>query len=266
MNVAVKVFYIGTKYHGSQMQPGLRTIEGELQKAVNKYNAENYGKVKFSGRTDKGVHSLGQIVVLPIKGEMFYPEKLNTELPEDIIVWAWTKVPPNFNPRRDVNSRTYRYFYPTWNVSLDFEKMRIAANEFIGEHNFSHFAKPRNDQNPVTIIHNLEIFQNNTYIEFKIRGRNFLWMMVRKIIRALIQVGSNELNIETLRDIINLKSKPQKGFQPVPANGLILWDIETKFNFTINKKGIKRIKQLVNSYIFNLEQGLNIMKKINDFM
>ncbi len=265
MNVVVKLFYLGTRYHGSQIQPGLKTIERELQKAVDKYNETHLGRVKFSGRTDKGVHSLGQIVVLPINDTTFYPEKLNTNLPEDIIAWAWTEITSKFNPRRQVKSRTYKYILPIKNRNYDINKIIEASKILIGEHNFTYFSKPSNEQNPKTAIYDIEVIDKENYLEFIVKGRNFLWMMVRKIVTALMLVGYDQIDIQDIKDLLLMRKKPSRGFQPAPANGLILWDIETDLKFKINPKGINRIKKLMNDYLFNLQQSIKIMEEINDY-
>ena len=110
-NHLARVFYLGGRYHGSQYQPGLNTVQGELIKALTEWSGEDHSTqtVQLAGRTDRGVHSIGQLVMINTE-EQFSIDKINRHLPDDILLWASTKAPPGFAPRYDVLMRHYRYY------------------------------------------------------------------------------------------------------------------------------------------------------------
>ena len=114
MRTALKVAYIGTDFHGFQVQPDVKTIEGELLRALSELNIiDNRHSANYiaAGRTDKGVHAIGQVIAFDTDNpDMVMPRAINSRLPGTIWTWAWSEVvPPGFDPRRDTLSREYRY-------------------------------------------------------------------------------------------------------------------------------------------------------------
>ena len=222
MRIALKLAYFGTNFHGFQYQPNVRTVEGELFKAFKKLNIDlDKANYKCAGRTDAGVHAFGQVIALNVEKPIF-PRILNAYLPEDITVWAWAKVPDDFNPRH-AKSRIYMYVFPAKNY--DISAMRKAAKLLLGTHDFSNFTKKFGEgESCVRTIYNVELRVNKDFIIFEIEGNAFTWNMVRCIVTALEEVGSGHRSIEWFKDMLN-PDRYRERIKPAPAYGLILKDI-----------------------------------------
>jgi tRNA pseudouridine38-40 synthase len=241
-NVALRVAYQGTRYHGFQAQPGLPTIQGMLAEAV----AKVFGRtvtVEGSGRTDAGVHARAQTVNFrldhPIPTEKI-PEVLNRALPEDIVVYAAREVPDSFHARRDaiakvyvyqldrsrygdVFTRAFSYHYPH---PLDMASMRRAAAHLTGRHDFTSFcAASTAVENKVRTIFSLTIREEGIHWRIVCRGEGFLHHMVRIIAGTLIDVGRGMISPASIPDILLAKDRTRAGMT-APACGLTLWDVE----------------------------------------
>ncbi|MFX1559912.1 MAG: hypothetical protein ACFFBL_04950, partial [Promethearchaeota archaeon] len=182
-NYLSRLFYLGNRYHGSQYQPGLSTVQGELIEALTKWSGEHHSTqtVQLSGRTDRGVHSIGQLVMITTE-EHFNIDKINRCLPDDIIMWASAKAPPNFMPRYDVLMRHYRYYLDKSWANLNLELVKKAMILLIGSNDFNHLAKPDAGRNTITTIVNISIDECNDTCSLDIFGTRFLWKLVRKIV------------------------------------------------------------------------------------
>lgn len=228
MRIALKIAYIGTDYHGFQVQPDVMTIEGELIKAlqelniINNRHEANYGA---AGRTDRGVHALGQVIAFDTeKPEAAIPRAVNSKLPGTIRVWARVKVPDFFDPRRDARSREYRYIMTgNYDVSL----IRDACRIFAGMHDFSNFATPDKERTTVCKIEKIDARIERDFTIIDIKADFFLWHMVRKIATAMKMIGSGTRDISWLEAMLD----PQKfteALEPAPAYGLFLKNVEYK--------------------------------------
>jgi tRNA pseudouridine38-40 synthase len=228
MRVALKLAYFGTNFSGSQYQPNVRTVEGELFKAFRAIGIEpeNAG-YRCAGRTDAGVHAFGQVVAINVEeAKAVLPRILNSHLPEDIIVWAWAKVSSAFDPRRDATSRVYAYVLPA--KGYDISAMRKAAKLLIGTHDFTNFTKKFGEgTNCVRTIYNIELRINGDFVIFEIEGNAFTWNMVRCIISALESVGSGRRSVEWFEDMLD-PERHRERIEPAPAYGLILKDVKYK--------------------------------------
>ena len=236
--IALKLGYLGTNYHGFQVQPRFAgpTIEGELFTALQELNivddraVSNYAA---AGRTDKGAHALAQVVSFDTANTNVTPRMINSMLPDDIWVFALAKPASEFNARRDAISRAYRYFL--WlqpGENLDVVRMREASELFIGTHDFSNFAQPpgHNEQeapyySPIREIKRLEIATDGSrsFIVLDIEANSFLRKMVRKIVSALKLVGSGTKDTQWVEDLVERRITEQ--VEPVPAFGLILNEV-----------------------------------------
>ncbi len=230
--VALKIAYIGSKFHGYQRQPDYRTVEGELLKSFFEAEIiEDTWKAHYSvaGRTDKGVHSTGNVISF-ITDEEIRLNYLNGLLPKDIKIIGEAKVPYGFKVRFPL-SRTYTYvqpFNPFKNEELDFDKMNEAMKFFIGEHNFRNFSK-RHEKNPNRKIFDMNMKVDENLMVFTVEGESFLWNMVRKMVTSLILVGKDELKIEDIEKLLQpIELRERIRLQPAPANGLILSDMNYK--------------------------------------
>lgn len=256
------VAYDGTEYSGfaAQKDPSIRTIEGELNRALSELTGENILAAGAS-RTDAGVHALCNYAVFdtnsPIPPVKFAPA-VNTRLPEDIRVRKSVEVDSDFHPRTQRSEKTYeyriynaripdplkrRYAYCTY-FHLDIGKMRQAAEWLVGEHDFASFSNPARDtKNTVREITGIEIEERpcpvpqlmlsrrHTVSEadeardivIRVRGRGFLYNMVRIIAGTLIRVGRGMTQPEDISAILEARDRQAAG-DTAPARGLWLVD------------------------------------------
>ncbi|HQD25024.1 MULTISPECIES: tRNA pseudouridine(38-40) synthase TruA [Methanoculleus] len=230
MNLAIRFSYFGDRFYGSQMQPGLRTVEGEFIEACRRLQVfDDWREAHFvtAGRTDRGVHARNQVCSFRTEAPDRAVSALNHLLPADIWCTGWASVPDEFNPRYGALSRTYRYYF--FPAPEDVPSMHDAAQEFIGEHNFSAFSRP-SDRSPVRRILAARVFEDGPFAVFEVTGESFLWNMVRCMATALERVGRGEAGSG---DIARLLAKPAGQRVPAaPPEGLVLWDIDYGITFT----------------------------------
>jgi tRNA pseudouridine38-40 synthase len=236
MRYAFKVAYFGKDFHGSQYQPNVRTVEGEILKAL-----ENLGiktSIRFAGRTDAGVHAFGQVFSFDAD-EKIFPRILNSELPEDITTWAWAKVGDDFDPRK-ARSRTYMYIM--FGENYDISCMRKAIKLLKGTHNFSNFTKKFGEgENCVRTIYSAEIRADREFIIFEIEGNAFTWNMVRCIISALTEVGKKHRNVEWFEKLLH-PEKHKERIEPAPPYGLVLKDVKyDDVEFEVDEYALKTL-------------------------
>ncbi|MBR0472766.1 MAG: tRNA pseudouridine(38-40) synthase TruA [Methanosphaera sp.] len=264
--VALKIAYIGTNFHGYQRQPDYRTVEGELLKAFFEAGViTDTWKAHYSvaGRTDKGVHSTGNVISF-ITDEEIRLNYLNGLLPKDVKIIGEAKVPYGFKVRFPL-SRTYTYVQPLTpfeESKLDIDQMKEAMQYFIGEHNFRNFSK-RNEKNPNRKIFDMQLFVEDNLLIFKVIGESFLWNMVRKMVTSLMWIGQGKLDLNDFKRLfepIDLRERIR--LQPSPANGLILSDMDyknIKFKDCEYSKN-KLITELQKQYIYHNQEKLTNLK------
>ena len=162
-NYLSRLFYLGNHYYGSQYQLGLPTVQGELIEAVSEWSGEHHSPqtVQLAGRTDKGVHSIGQLVMITTERN-FSIDKINRYLPDDIIMWASIEAPLNFTPRYDVLMRHYRYYLDKDWTGFDLSAVKKAASLLAGSYDFNQLAKPDGDRSTITTILNISIHEQNS--------------------------------------------------------------------------------------------------------
>ena len=232
------VAYDGTEYHGWQVQPNARTIEGELNRCLSELLQEDI-QVIGASRTDAGVHAKGNIAVFDTDARM-PAEKisyaLNQRLPKDIVIQKSCQVDADFHPRHCDTRKTYsyhiyrgefpmplrtRYSYFTY-VPLDVTKMREAAAFFLGEHDFKSFCSANTQvESTVRTIEFLDVTEDDQELVITIRGNGFLYNMVRIIAGTLVDVGRGFLAVEDIPDILKACNRERAG-QTLPACGLVL--------------------------------------------
>ena len=236
--VILIVAYDGTEYHGWQVQPNARTIEGELNRCLSELLQEDI-QVIGASRTDAGVHAKGNIAVFDTDARM-PAEKisyaLNQRLPKDIVIQKSCQVDADFHPRHCDTRKTYsyhiyrgefpmplrtRYSYFTY-VPLDVTKMREAAAFFLGEHDFKSFCSANTQvESTVRTIEFLDVTEDDRELVITIRGNGFLYNMVRIIAGTLVDVGRGFLAVEDIPDILKACNRERAG-QTLPACGLVL--------------------------------------------
>lgn len=242
MRIKLTVAYDGTAYHGWQKQNNAVSVEEVLTEALRQLLGE---EVELAGasRTDAGVHALGNVAVFDTETRI-PPEKIavavNQRLPEDIRVMRSEQVPDSFHPRYGVSRKTYEYSItnaaiqlPTKRlyshfvyVPVDVERMRMAAQFFIGEHDFGGFCSAGSQvKSTVRCIYDIKILQNGEDIKIQVTGNGFLYNMVRIIAGTLIEVGMGRREPEMVRQAIERADRKLAG-PTAPARGLVLLGIE----------------------------------------
>lgn len=216
--------YDGTDYHGWQVQPGMTTIQGTLQKAVKRIVGKGV-HVMGAGRTDSGVHALGQVASL--QAEFSHPpdtlrRALTSILPPDIVVTAVEEMDNDFHAQRWAKWKRYRYTlltrpYPsaierryTLFVPrpLQIESMAEAARVLIGTHDFSSFQAAHGSvESPVRTVLVAEFRQEGDHLSFEIVAGGFLRHMIRIIMGTLLDVGRGRLRPEDLKAILEGKDR-----------------------------------------------------------
>jgi len=224
-HVALKLAYLGTKFHGFQRQPDLRTVEGELIKGlkaagiIKDLEKSNYS---IAGRTDRGVHALGNVVAFRTDKKIII-NHINNFLPKDIKILGSTGIPLGFKPRY-AHRRHYRYVIQEdrWDEDWDLEKMQEAARFMEGTHNFRNFSK-RNERNPIRTVELVRITKRNGNYLVDVFGMSFLWSMVRKMVSVILSAGKSETDVKDVKNFFDPKCKVL--IAPVFADGLILMDV-----------------------------------------
>jgi tRNA pseudouridine38-40 synthase len=236
-HLCATVAYDGTDFWGFQIQAEGRTVQGTLEAALAKITQEQ-ARVAAAGRTDSGVHALGQVVAFPTRWDRTLDElhrAWNAVLPDDVAVCSLAEVEPDFHPRFDARSRHYRY--SVWNHSvrnpllrrtalwerrpLDLDAMGKAAEALVGEHDFATFGSPPQGTNTVRRVLRAEWHCDGACVHLDIEANAFLYRMVRSIVGTLIHVGCGELGIAQFRAAFESGRRSLAG-PTAPAHGLCL--------------------------------------------
>lgn len=254
MRYACKVQYIGKNYAGSQIQfrNGCQietpTIQGELEKALctliigrNTEDSNRPIKTIFSGRTDRGVNSQGQVVHFDtdktiVASEFIY--HLNEILPSDISVTDLKEVNPTFHAQKSAKRRHYRFEFVNRKYKnafdgdlmrvkyeVDVERMQNSLNYLIGEHDFSSF-KSSGTLNPskICFIERAECRRVGDRIVIDIEGNRFLYNMVRTIVGTLLEIEGHNLSSSHMKNVLDAKDRRKAG-QTVSPYGLTLLEV-----------------------------------------
>ncbi len=223
VKLAFRVAYCGDHFAGSQIQPGFRTVEGEFIAACTRLGLfVDWRKAHFaaSGRTDRGVHAMGQVFSFLTGTPDRAIAALNYQLPKDCWCTGYARALPGFHPRYDAKFRTYRYFFRE--PDLDVARMEGAATLFLGVHDFTGFAKVT-DKNPERKVLAAAIGTENGILYLEITAGSFLWHMVRCIATALRDIGMRTSDAESITR--RLDGHYAGGIHPAPPEGLVLWDV-----------------------------------------
>lgn len=224
MRLAFRVSYLGSRFYGSQMQAEYRTVEGEFVAACQRLGLfSDWREAGFlcAGRTDRGVHSCGQVIAFTTDVPDRAIQTLNLQLPPDCWCTGYAEVAPEFHPRYDAKSRTYRYYFSK--TPSDVVSMERAAHHFIGCHNFTNLARVR-DKNPWRNILKIGIGENEGFNYLEVKAESFLWHQVRCMATALLQVGEGEADESYIVSL--LEGEVKRSPQPAPAEGLVLNDTD----------------------------------------
>ena len=263
-----RLFYLGDYYYGSQVQPGLKTVQGELIDAMHAWSKESHSKqtVQLSGRTDRGVHSFGQLVLLTTD-KQFNIDQINKHLPEDIILWAKTKAPEGFRPRSSALMRHYRYYLgPVWK-NIDHNQVKKGISLLIGSKDFNMLSKPDGDRNTATTVLNISTGEDSGIPFLDVFGTSFLWKFVRKTVTVLTEIGLHRMEPDVILEVIQgIRKRNRGGVEPAPAENLILMETIVPFSLTPSKYGIKRIQKQVNNRLDFIKRTNNTLSGFSSYL
>ncbi|MDD1687348.1 tRNA pseudouridine(38-40) synthase TruA [Methanoregula sp.] len=229
VRLAFRVSYLGSSFFGSQMQVSSRTVEGEFIAACQRlslFSDWREAGFLFAGRTDRGVHAIGQVAAFTTTAPERAVRTINTQLPPDCWCTGFAEVPAQFHPRYDAKMRTYRYYFAE--RPSDVGAMARAAGRFVGNHNFTNFARLE-DRNPYRTVLSATVVEERDFVFLEVTAESFLWHQVRCMASALLRVGDGEAeeSIDAL-----LTAEAEKPLQPAPSEGLILWDTDCGISWT----------------------------------
>jgi tRNA pseudouridine38-40 synthase len=233
--------YDGTAFAGSQYQPNARTVQGELEEALNRLTGERT-RVRFAGRTDAGVHATGQVAAFCLarrsgERQAGWPElqrQLNAMLPPDLVVRSLRSAAAGFDPRRDALARVYRYRirmagdrrmadrHRTLEIDdlLDVGAMRAAAAALPGERDFGALGSHAQGRT-IRRVTDVRIVQRGTSVEVRVTANAFLRRMVRSIVALLIEAGRGRLDPDAVDALLKAGDRALDG-RAAPARGLTL--------------------------------------------
>ncbi len=234
------VSYDGTNFVGYQVQPKGRTVQAEIERVLKIMHKGEYIPVSASGRTDSGVHAVGQVIHfdtnLQIPTERWV-RALNIQLPQDIFIKQVEILDTTFHARFNTIGKRYIYKMNTeFNVferhythyvpyELNIEKMQEALTYVVGTHDFSSFCPTRTEKtDKVRTIYEADVKKINNEIIFSFMGDGFLHNMVRILVGTAIEMGSGKRLPETMKDIILAKDRTSAAMT-APGQGLYLWEV-----------------------------------------
>lgn len=222
-NIALEISFDGSNFHGFQIQPDARTIQGELEKALKEITKEDINLISC-GRTDAGVHANYHVSNFLTELDMpaiAYKHKLDMLLPEDILVINSKEVDTEFNSRYDAKSKTYvykiyndKYMYPYLRdymlhikYNLDLDEMRKASKLLEGVHDFTPFMKLGQDKDPIRSLDSINISKQNNLIEIEFKAQSFLHNQIRIMVGLLIDIGRGFRKADYVNEIFEKNIK-----------------------------------------------------------
>lgn len=238
------VAYDGTKFHGFQRQPKLRTVQGVLEKALFKMTKGKEITIFGSGRTDAGVHAFGQVIHFDYPGNIPADRMLkavNSLMPLDVIVKDSEIVDNSFHARYGVKKKTYQYrvdcgyytdpfkrFYTGhYPYPIDLKKIETAIGDLEGTHDFTSFAASGGViENKVRTIYSATVKYDKEQDEliFEFTGNGFLYNMVRILVATLLEIGNGRRDIHDFLRLFEVKDR-QEARGTAPASGLYLKEV-----------------------------------------
>ena len=232
----VALGYHGSDFHGSQIQRDVRTVQGEMTKALRQLDWWSDGCLEISSRTDAGVSvrmnlaaiSLSESVLLNV-GEATFVRAINDHLPVDLVVWQAQRVSGE-SIVRFASSRTYLYrceMIPKWPQEFDNDLCGAACAAFVGKHDFSNFCRLEDNRSPLRTVDSVEPWRDTSgrIVGISVTAESFLWNQIRRIASAIHRVILSEISVD---DIVSALANPEVPVDHgrAPADGLILWSLD----------------------------------------
>lgn len=242
MNIKLTIEYDGTHYHGWQIQPNGKTIQEVLEQGIEKILGVKT-RLHGSGRTDAGVHALGQVANFVCESNIDLPQLqkgLNAVTPQDIVVKKAEAVPNSFDARRDGRSRIYEYriwnhpwpsalhYRYSWHIPypLNLAAMQEAIRHLEGEHDFSSFQAAGCDApHAVRKIYRNILKRECEWLVYTVEATAFLRHMVRNIVGTLVEIGRGERTPEGFVELLRAGDRTQAG-PTAPPHGLFLVEVK----------------------------------------
>jgi tRNA pseudouridine38-40 synthase len=231
--------YDGTWFSGWQVQPKRRTVQGEIEKAVHGLTGK-FMRITGAGRTDAGVHALGQVACLPAHDaipEKAYKNGLNALLPEDVRILDAEILEGRFHARFDATGRTYRYIlsndrtvlrrHYVWHPGIDFdvECMQEVSALLLGQHDFTSFCKQNPEESTYRCtVSAIDWIVKDCEVWLEITADRFLHHMVRILVGSLLQVGAGKITSRRFQGILEARDRRKAG-RTAPPHGLYLLSV-----------------------------------------
>ena len=236
VTVAFAVGYLGDSFHGSQVQPDVRTVQGDLEAALaaRGITATETARIRMSSRTDAGVHARMNVGCCELPASVWadieeggFIRVMNDGLDESV-VWAAMEVEPGWNPRPALR-RTYRYRLEAlrgWDSKRSEEELDSVLSLFIGEHDFTAFARIEERRSPVRCVESCQPWSEaGRLVGFEIAAESFLWNQVRRISWAVVRVLSGDLSAAAVSEAL-AAGEARTDLGVASARWLTLWSID----------------------------------------
>jgi tRNA pseudouridine38-40 synthase len=234
--------YDGTAFSGYQIQPNQRTVQAEIEEVLKKMHKGTTVRIFASGRTDAGVHAVGQSIhfdttlKIPVNK---WKIALNSLLPEEIFIQRVQRTSSTFHARYDVKSKEYRYkvsllrdrdvfmrnYHYHYPYQLDYIAIKEAIKYLVGTHDFTSFCSAKTEvEDRLRTIYEIEFFEVDDLLTFRFVGNGFLYNMVRIMVGTLLEIGQGMKRPEEIVSIIEQRDRSKAG-KTAPGNGLYLWKV-----------------------------------------
>jgi tRNA pseudouridine38-40 synthase len=230
--------YDGSRYRGWQLQEESRSIQGELLRACRKVFKTDKVELYGSGRTDSGVHALGQVAHLEVKSTLAPKDiraQLNEILNHDLNVLKVEPAKPKFHARHDASARSYVYQISRrrsafgkhfcWWVKdpLDVAKMNEAAQILVGFHDFKSFSNEKGSEKSSQVdLMQLKVVEKDELLIVHVVASHFLWKMVRRMVGVLVEVGAGRMDLAQVKAYLDQPGSPEPAKYTAPPSGLFL--------------------------------------------
>ena len=240
-NIKLTIEYDGKEFNGWQKQPNKLNIQGTIEQAIKQITGEDV-ELNASGRTDAGVHAIGQVANFKTNSQIpieKFAIAINSNLKRSIIIKKAEEVDERFHSRLSCKKKTYRYIINNSEEGsaiyrnlethipqkLDIEKMKQGIKYFEGEHDFKAFkASGTSSKSSVRTIYEAKIYNNGEKIFIELTGNGFLYNMVRIVAGTLVEVGLGKIEPQEIENIIKSGKRENAG-KTLPPNGLYLLEV-----------------------------------------
>ena len=245
-NIKLTIEYDGKDFNGWQKQPNKLNIQGTIERAISEITGEENIELNASGRTDAGVHALGQVANFKTNSNIPIEKiaiAINSNLKKSIRILKAEEVEERFHSRLSCKKKTYRYVINNSDIpsaiyrnlethipiKLNLEKMQEGAKYLEGEHDFKAFkASGTSSKSSVRTIYKANVYNENERIYIELTGNGFLYNMVRIIAGTLVDVGTGKIQPEEIQNIIEEQKREHAG-KTLPPQGLFLVNVEYEY-------------------------------------